>query len=119
LDDTGNLARVAGSQIEEEQGWREVIELAERLDVDVDQEPVAPRVAFPRTHPLFGGNLLPAQQPLADQLASYDTIVVLGAPIFLYYAYVPGNPIQPGTKLFRSEERRVGKEGSLRRLVVP
>jgi len=27
--------------------------------------------------------------------------VVLGAPIFLYYAYVPGNAIQPGTKLFQ------------------
>jgi benzoylformate decarboxylase len=27
--------------------------------------------------------------------------VVLGAPIFLYYAYVPGTPIKPGTKLFQ------------------
>jgi benzoylformate decarboxylase len=38
---------------------------------------------------------------LPDQLAGYDTVVVLGAPIFLYYAFVPGNPIQPGTKLFQ------------------
>jgi benzoylformate decarboxylase len=44
--------------------------------------------------------LLPAQQPLANQLAEYDTIVVFGAPIFLYYAYVPGHAISPGTKLF-------------------
>lgn len=101
LDSSGNPAIVAGSQIEEDRGWHEVIALAEHLNIDVYQEPIAPRVAFPRTHPLFRGNLLPAQQPLADQLAAHDTVVVLGAPIFLYYAYVPGNPIQPGTKLFQ------------------
>jgi benzoylformate decarboxylase len=101
LDASVNPAIVAGSQIEEDHGWEEAIALAEHLNVDVYQEPIAPRVAFPRTHPLFRGNLLPAQQPLAEQLADYDTVVVLGAPIFLYYAYVPGNAIQPGTKLFQ------------------
>jgi benzoylformate decarboxylase len=45
--------------------------------------------------------LLPAQQPLADQLAKHDVVVVLGARIFLYYAHVPGHPIKPGTKLFQ------------------
>jgi benzoylformate decarboxylase len=101
LDASRNPTIVAGSQIEEDRGWDEVIALAEHLNVDVYQEPIAPRVAFPRTHPLFRGNLLPAQQPLAEQLTGYDTVVVLGAPIFLYYAYVPGNAIQPGTKLFQ------------------
>jgi benzoylformate decarboxylase len=100
LDSSRKPAIVAGSQIEEDHGWDEVIALAEHLNVDVYQEPIAPRVTFPRTHPLFRGNLFPAQQPLANQLAAYDTVVVLGAPIFLYYAYVPGNAIQPGTKLF-------------------
>ena len=56
---------------------------------------------LPRTHRLFQGGLLPAQRPLAEQLAAYDAVVVLGAPIFLYYAYVPGNPIKPGTRLFQ------------------
>ncbi len=101
LDSSSNPVIVAGSQIEEDGGWQEAVALAEHLGVDVYQEPIAPRVAFPRTHPLFRGNLLPAQQPLADQLAGYDTVVVLGAPIFLYYAYVPGNAIRPGTKLFQ------------------
>ena len=101
LDTSRQAAIIAGSQIEEDHGWEEAVALAEHLNVDVYQEPIAPRVAFPRTHPLFRGNLLPAQQPLAEQLATYDTVVVLGAPIFLYYAYVPGNAIQPGTKLFQ------------------
>jgi benzoylformate decarboxylase len=100
-----NLSRcpaiVAGSQIEEDRGWQEMIALAEHLNADVYQQPIAPRWTFPRTHRLFRGGLLPAQQPLADQLSDYDTVIVLGAPVFLYYAYVPGHAIKPGTRLFQ------------------
>ncbi len=96
-----NPALVVGAQIEEDRGWEEVVALAEHINADVYQQPIAPRWTFPRRHRLFRGGLLPAQQPLAEQLASYDTVVVLGAPIFLYYAYVPGEAIKPGTKLFQ------------------
>ncbi len=101
LDASRNPALIAGAQIEEDSGWKEMIALAEHLNAHVYQQPIPPRWTFPRTHPLFRGGLLPAQQPLADQLAAYDTVLVLGAPIFLYYAYVPGNPIKPGTNLFQ------------------
>ena len=101
LDSSRNPALVAGSQIEEDGAWREVLALAEHLNADVYQEPIPPRWTFPRSHRLFRGGLLPAQQPLADQLAAYDVVVVLGARIFLYYAHVPGHPIKPGTKLFQ------------------
>lgn len=101
LDSSRNPAIIVGAQIEEDHGWNEVVALAEHLNTDVYQQPIPPRWTFPRTHRLFRGGLLPAQQPLADQLASYDTVVVLGAPIFLYYAYVPGHTIKPGTKLFQ------------------
>lgn len=101
LNASRNPALVVGAQIEEDQGWSEVVTLAEHLNADVYQQPIAPRWTFPRRHRLFRGGLLPAQQPLADQLAGYDTVVVLGAPIFLYYAYVPGETIKPGTKLFQ------------------
>jgi len=101
LDGSRNPAIVAGSQIEEDRGWQEVVALAEHLNADVYQQPIPPRWTFPRTHRLFRGGLLPAQQPLADQLADYDTVVVLGAPVFLYYAYVPGNVVMPGVRLFQ------------------
>jgi benzoylformate decarboxylase len=101
LDSSRNPALVVGAQIEEDGGWREVIALAQRLSADVYQSPIPPRWTFPRTHPLFRGGLLPAQQPLADQLAGYDTVLVLGAPIFLYYTYVPGNIVSPGSRLFQ------------------
>ena len=101
IDLSKRLALIAGAQIEEDGAWHDVIALAERLNADVYGEPIASRWAFPRTHRLFSGALLPAQKPLSDQLASYDTVIVLGAPVFLYYAFVPGNPIAPGTKLFQ------------------
>lgn len=95
-----NLAIVTGSEIEEDEAWQEVIALAEHLNADVYCEPIPSRWTFPRTHPLFRGGLLPAQRPLAGQLAPYDTVLVLGAPIFLYYAFVPGQTIKPETRLF-------------------
>jgi benzoylformate decarboxylase len=101
IDASAHLAIVVGAQIEEDHGWNEVLSLAEHLQADVYQEPIPSRWTFPRTHPLFRGGLLPAQRPLAEQLAPYDTVVVLGAPVFLYYAYVPGDPIKPGTRLFQ------------------
>lgn len=101
LDASRNPVLVVGSQIEEDGGWNEAVALAEHLNADVYQDPIPARWTFPRSHRLFRGTLLPAQQPLADQLAEHDVVVVLGARIFLYYAHVPGNPIKAGTKLFQ------------------
>jgi benzoylformate decarboxylase len=101
LDGSKNPALIAGSQIEEDGGLEEMLALAEHLNADVYQDPIPSRWTFPRSHQLFRGGLLPAQQPLADQLAKHDVVVVLGARVFLYYAYVPGDPIKPGTKLFQ------------------
>jgi benzoylformate decarboxylase len=101
LDVSRNPAIVAGPQIEEDGAWNEVIALAEHLNADVYQDPIPSRWTFPRSHRLFRGGLLPAQKPLADQLAAYDTVLVLGAKVFLYYAYVPGDTIRSSTKLFQ------------------
>jgi benzoylformate decarboxylase len=101
INGSRKLALIVGAQIEEDGAWNEAIALAEHLNADVYQEPIPSRWTFPRSHPQFRGGLLPAQQPLAEQLAKYDVVIVLGAPVFLYYAYVPGDPIKPGTKLFQ------------------
>src|SRR5271155_2865393 len=101
LEVAANPAIVAGAQIEEDSAWHEVIALAEHLHARVYEEPLPARWTFPRSHPLFSGGLLPAQAPLAAQLAQHDVVLVLGAPVFLYYAYVPGAAIREGTKLFQ------------------
>ena len=61
LDASRNPVIVAGAQIEEDEGWHDVIALAEHLSADVYQQPIPPRWTFPRTHPLFRGGLLPAE----------------------------------------------------------
>ena len=101
IDASTNVAIVAGAEIENDNAWDEVIAFAEHISADVYQDPIPPRWTFPRSHRLFRGGLLPAQQPLSEQLADYDTVIVLGAPVFLYYAYVPGNPIPSTAKLFQ------------------
>ncbi len=101
LASSANPAIVVGAQVEEDDAWEDVIALAEHLDAHVYQDPIPSRWTFPRSHRLFRGGLLPAQQPLADQLAGYDVVIVLGAPVFLYYAYVPGLPVSRTTKLFQ------------------
>ncbi len=101
LDCSRNPALVVGAQIEEDHAYERVLALAEHLEIDVYQEPIASRWTFPRHHRLFRGALFPAQRALGEQLAAHDTVVVLGAPVFLYYMYVPGDPIRPGTNLFQ------------------
>jgi len=101
LESSRKPAIIVGSQIEEDGAWQQVIALAEHLNADVYDEPLPSRWSFPRTHRLFRGGLLPAQEPLAQQLSGYDAVVVLGGPVFLYYTYVPGDTIKPATKLFQ------------------
>jgi benzoylformate decarboxylase len=101
LDSSRSPALVAGPQIEEDDGWHAMLALAEHLNASIYQDPIPSRWTFPRGHRLFLGGLLPAQRPLADQLAAHDVVIVFGARVFLYYAHVPGNPVNPGTRLFQ------------------
>ena len=73
--------------------------LAERLGAAVWAEPFAGEASFPQHHPLFQGHLAPAQKPLGEQLAPYDVVLVVGAPVFSYYPYVPGPTVAAGTRV--------------------
>jgi benzoylformate decarboxylase len=55
LDGSRNPAIVAGSQIEEDHGWEEVVALAEHLNVDVYQEPIAPIRRIAASPPMVAG----------------------------------------------------------------
>ncbi|HEY1264731.1 MAG TPA: thiamine pyrophosphate-dependent enzyme, partial [Terriglobales bacterium] len=113
LNSSRNPALIVGPQIEEDAAWNETIALAEHLNADVYQDPIAARWTFPRRHRRFRGGLVPAQSPLAAQLEKYDLILVLGAPVFLYYAYVPGTLIPAGTRLFQITNSPFDAAGAL------
>jgi benzoylformate decarboxylase len=97
-------ALVAGGGIDRCGAWNSMIRLAERTRAGVWSAPVVERAGFPQDHRLFQGFLPPAIKPLADQLRGYDLVVVIGAPVFRYYPYVPGEILPEGTRLIQLTE---------------
>lgn len=79
--------------------WADGIALAERLGAPVWSSPFCERPGFPEVHPQFAGVLPPAIGPLSDRLKGHDLILVVGAPVFRYYPYVPGSYLPEGAEL--------------------
>jgi benzoylformate decarboxylase len=84
--------------------FRDVVALAEKLRAAVWQEPVSALTGFPQDHPLFRGHLPFAQRDLAERLSPHDVVLVLGAPVFTYYPYVPGPTVEEGTQVVQITE---------------
>ncbi|WP_238425350.1 thiamine pyrophosphate-dependent enzyme [Micromonospora parastrephiae] len=92
-------ALVFGPGVDRSGGWASAVALAERLAAPVWSAPAPERAAFPEDHPHFRGVLPFAIGPLAETLSGHDTVLVVGAPVFRYYPYVPGEHLPPGTRL--------------------
>ncbi|MFF4426518.1 benzoylformate decarboxylase [Streptomyces sp. NPDC001549] len=90
---------VVGDDVDASGAWDAVVALAERTGLPVWAAPVSARVAFPRNHPQFRGELVPAIGPLTRQLSGHDLVVVIGAPVFRYYPYIPGSYLPDGAEL--------------------
>jgi benzoylformate decarboxylase len=99
-----NPAVVAGAGVERSGAFHDAVALAEKLAAPVWQAPISPLAGFPQDHPLFQGHLPPAQKALAGMLADNDVVLVLGAPVFLYYPYVPGPTVASGTRVLHVSE---------------
>lgn len=99
LESSQRPAIVAGAGVDRAGAWYDTIALAERLRAAVWADPMHPRAGFPQDHPLFQGVLPPAQATIADQLSGYDVVLVLGAPVFRYFQYLPGPPVKQGTQV--------------------
>jgi benzoylformate decarboxylase len=80
----GDIARIGQS------AWVGGIRFAEKYQAPVWEAPFCERTPFPETHALFAGVLPAAIGPLSGKLDGHDLIVVIGAPVFRYYPYVPG-----------------------------
>lgn len=76
-----------------------IVALAEKLSAPVFQEGVVALSGFPHRHPLFAGFLPLAQKPIAEKLAPYDAVLVVGTRVFSYYPYVPGEVVRDGTEV--------------------
>ena len=90
---------VTGAGVDICDGWDATVALAELLNAPVWAAPAPERVGFPQTHPLFQGFLPMAKGPLAERIGPHDLVLVIGAPVFRYYPYVPGPVAPPGTEI--------------------
>ncbi len=92
-------ALVVGAAADEPATWAALVELAERLGSPVFQESFGARAGFPQDHRLFAG-ILPADRArLRERLQPFDTLLVVGAPIFRQAVFAPGRLVPPGTRV--------------------
>ena len=94
-----NPALVLGPDLDRADAWQEGIALAEKLGVAVFGPPAGERCGFPEDHPQFAGNLKFSIAALSQQLTGYDLVLVIGAPVFRYYPYMPGPYLPDGCRL--------------------
>ena len=99
LSEAVSPALVFGAGVDRSGGWDDAVALAEKLRAPVYLPPASERAGFPEDHPQFAGSLPFAIGPLAETLAGHDLVLVVGAPVFRYYPYVPGDYLPAGTQL--------------------
>src|SRR6201996_5607991 len=94
-------ALVFGPEVDRAGGWDAAIALAEKLRASVFGAPLLDRASFPEDHPLFCGPLGMSVKTISDRLAGHDLAVVVGAEVFEYDPYVPGDYLPAGTELLQ------------------
>jgi len=94
-------ALVFGPDVDRAGGWDAAIALAEKLRAAVYGAPLQDRASFPEDHRLFCGPLGMSVKTVSDRLAGHDLAVVIGAEVFRYYPYVPGDYVPAGTELLQ------------------
>jgi benzoylformate decarboxylase len=90
---------IYGEAIARGNGWSEAVAFAEALGAPVWAAPASQRAPFPENHPLYSGGLPFAVGPLSKKLEGHDVALLIGAPVFRYYPYVPGSYLPKGLRL--------------------
>jgi benzoylformate decarboxylase len=96
IDNSHNPALVLGPEVDRAGGWDSSVLLAEKLRVPVYKPPLADRVSFPEDHPLFQGTLPMTIPGVSKRLEGHDLVLVIGAPVFRYYPFLPGRWLPDG-----------------------
>jgi benzoylformate decarboxylase len=99
LSEAKSPVLIYGAAIARENGWQQAVAFAELLGAPVWAAPASERAPFPENHPLYSGGLPFAMGPLSAKLEGHDVALVVGAPVFRYYPYVPGPYLPEGLRL--------------------
>ncbi|MEH0108732.1 benzoylformate decarboxylase [Tersicoccus sp. MR15.9] len=99
LDAAAAPVLVLGPDVDSARANDDAVVLAERLGADVWVAPSASRCPFPTDHPAFRGVLPASVAGITERLTGHDLVLVVGAPVFRYHQYDPGEYLPAGTRL--------------------
>lgn len=99
LDDARNPVLVLGPEVDATLSNACAVALADKLHLPVWIAPSASRCPFPTRHPSFRGVLPAAIAGISKILQGHDLIVVVGAPVFRYHQFAPGDYLPAGARL--------------------
>ncbi|MFZ1061068.1 MAG: thiamine pyrophosphate-binding protein, partial [Candidatus Rokuibacteriota bacterium] len=102
---------VAGDGVARSDAVRELVGLAELIGARVYGEPVYRRTNFPGDHPLWRGGLFPSAPGARKALSDADCALIVGASVFTWFTYAPGEPFSPGLMVIQLDDdpREIGK----------
>lgn len=95
---------VLGPDVDDEKAWESSIALAEAHDLPVWAAPSLSRLPFPNQHPNFRGVLPAGIAPIGEILGAHDLALVIGAPVFRYHQWQPGEYLPESTELIQIGE---------------
>ncbi len=99
LNGAKHPALVIGPDVDRANAWDKAIRLAETVGGAAFAPPAGERSSFPEDHSLYAGVLPFGIAPLSQKLEGFDVVLVIGAPVFRYYPYVPGSYLPEGCRL--------------------
>ncbi|MBI3031750.1 MAG: thiamine pyrophosphate-binding protein [Candidatus Rokubacteria bacterium] len=102
---------VAGDGVARSDAVGELVGLAELIGARVYGEPVYRRTNFPGDHPLWRGGLFPSAPGARKALNDADCALMVGASVFTWFTYAPGEPFAPGQVVIQLDDdpREIGK----------
>jgi benzoylformate decarboxylase len=92
---------VLGPEVDRGGAWAAGVAFAEKLGAPVYGTPLPDRISFPEDHALYQGQLPMTIAGIAEKLQGHDLAIVIGAQVFRYYPYVPGDYLPDGTELLQ------------------
>ncbi|HTA51982.1 MAG TPA: hypothetical protein VK757_04290, partial [Candidatus Acidoferrum sp.] len=81
---------VLGAEVDAAAGQGDAVLLAEKQNLPVWIAPSPGRCPVPTEHPNFRGVLTAGVASLARELHEHDLVLVIGAPVFRYHQFEPG-----------------------------
>lgn len=99
INSAKNPVLIYGADIARSEGWDIAQKVAEKLQAPVWAAPASELAPFDESHPLYCGGLPFAIEPLANKLVGHDLVLIVGAPVFRYFPYAPGEYFPEGMKI--------------------